>query len=519
MPKQQKNKSNGIELLDARLKRPQCKLGLSGICCRACLMGPCMVVDNSRSACGATQELVIAKNIVRFVAGGAAAHCGHAYHFLKFLHKQFPTNYIKKKAPAYLYKLWDKLQILPKIKFEHFKHISEALHETTMGVNADYKILLNRAVELGIVDGYYGMYLATELEDLCYGKPKIQQAKLNLGVIKPDKINIAVHGHEPMLAEALAKICMKNDINLVGVCCSGASILARHGIPMAGHVLMQEAVIATGLIDAFVVDVQCIMPSLADLAECYHTRIITTNKLCRMPNAIHLPVHNKADAIKIAKQIVEIARKNHANRILNTSVNINKSKPVNAVVGFSEYNIGVKQLTERILCKDIDGIIAVIGCVNPRIDEATRKQWINAYKTLSKRYIILTTGCMAFEFGKAGLLDGKRFFHLGSCVNNARIAEIFKRIAAKARRKITDMPFLVSAPMPITEKSIAIGHFFAALGVDVHFGFPFMFESNKHIQHYYEQLLKRAFDSKIFLMQNPKELVKRIMFEGLSATI
>jgi len=511
------------KFLKDRLLMQPCPIGLKGMCCKNCLMGPCRVMsDKIRGICGASEDLIVSRNILRFTAGGTAAHCGHAHHLLTYLKKSYPQNYIKKKAPKYLYKLWDNLGILPKIRLEHFKDISEALHLSTMGVDADYKDVLGWCLKLGIIDGYYGLYLATELEDKEFGKPKIKEAELNLNVIKPDKVNIAVHGHEPIFAEALAHEVKKpenQDINLIGVCCTGASILARYGIPMAANFVLQEEVIATGMIEAMVVDVQCIMPSLSDLCECNHTHLITTNELCKMPNATHLPITNKAQAEKVAKLVIEIARRNKKFRKHNL-------KPLNGtpkkvVVGFTEHNFPIKprEIAKLIHNKKIKGVIAFVGCVNPRVNDQDKDSWISAIKTLSKNYIILTTGCIAFELGKQGLLDGKRIFHMGSCVNNSRVAEMFKKITEASstftyKKQMTNMPFLVSCPMPLSEKSLAIGMFFATLGVDVHFGYPFLVSSDTHITHFLEYLLRNKFKSKIFLETKPEVFLERVK-EGL----
>ena len=494
-------------LISERLKLEPCPIGKDGFCCKNCLMGPCRILTKEQQGvCGASQDLIVARNILRFVAGGTSAHCSHSYHLLNYLNKEYPKNYIEKKAPKYLYKLWDNLGIIPKIRFEHFKDISESLHLSTMGVNSDYKDIMKWCMKLGIIDGYYGMYLATELEDKKFGKTKIQEGKLNLFCLNPKKINIAVHGHEPMLAEILVKEIKKHkDINLVGICCTGSSILSRHKIPLAANFLLQENVVATGILDVMVVDTQCIMPSISDLCECYHTKLITTNELARIPNALHLSMKSEKDAKEIAKEIIKIAKENKKNRIKQT-IKLNK-KPNKIIVGFNEDNINTKELANKIKNKEIKGIIGVIGCTNPRTNI---NDWINVYKHLSKDYIILTTGCVGFEFGKNDLLDGKRFFHLGSCVNNSRIAEIFKKISEHLEKETTDLPFLISCPMPITEKSIAIGFFFASLGIDVHFGYNFMISSDSNVTRFLENTLRNEFKSKIFLDLNPNSLYNKI---------
>lgn len=520
------------KFLKDRLILEPCPIGLQGKCCKNCLVGPCRVLsDKILGVCGASEDLIVARNILRFTAGGTAAHCGHAHHLLDYLNKNYPNNYIKKKAPSYLYNLWDKMGILPKVRLEHFKEISEALHLTTMGVDADYKDVLSWCLKLGIIDGYYGLYLATELEDNKFGKPKIREAELNLNVIKQAKVNIAVHGHEPSFAEALAKEVQKPeniDINLIGVCCTGSALLARHGIPMAANFVLQEDVIATGLIEAMVVDVQCIMPSLENLCECYHTKLITTNELCKIPGATHMPIKNEKDAQEAAKKIIEIARQNKAMRknqptspkatsqqkqdFLN---NLSSQVSNKVVVGFTAENFPIpfEALAQQIQSGALKGIIAVVGCVNPRTN---KDQWISTFKELSKDYIILTSGCVAFEFGKQGLLDGKRIFHLGSCVNNARIAEIFKKIAEAASKlgqkqiQITDLPFLVSCPMPISEKALAIGMFFASLGVDIHFGYPFLVSSDSNVSSFLINVLQDQFRSRVILEVSPELFLQKI---------
>lgn len=487
-----------------------CPIGMKSQCCKNCLMGPCRLINrNDTGVCGANQDVVSARNILRFTAGGTAAHTGHALHMLNFLKKRFPKAYIEKNAPRYLIELWQQLGLMPRIKYEHFKDISEALHASTFGVNADYQELLKMAVRLGIIDGYLGLKLATELEDKEYGKPKIQKGRLDLGTIRKEKVNIAVHGHEPMLAEALVKEARRHkNISLIGVCCTGASLLSRYGIPLAGNVVLQEQIISSGMIDAIAVDLQCVMPSLADLCECFHTKFITTNPLARIPNALHLPVTNKKSAKQAAKKIIEIAIKNKRNR--KNALPIGKSmKKTGAIVGFDE-TISDK-LAEQLRSEEIKGIIAVIGCRNPRVKI---EPWLSIYKRLSRKYAILTTGCVGFEFGKAGMLDGKRFFHLGSCINNSRVAEIFRRIADKNKKRITEKPFLISAPAPLAEKCIAIGFFFAALGVDVHFGYPMLIKANSNVENFLASVLKRHFHSRIFLEENPGRLFK-VLNKGL----
>ncbi len=484
-----------MKLLGERIQStPPCPIGVDQLCCRNCLMGPCRLI-NTNGCCGASKELVIARNLLRVAAGGAAAHTGHALNVLNYLNKIFPKDYIEKKAPGYLQQLWKKLNIFPNHPQEE---ISQALHQTTMGVDSDWQHILLSCLKIGIVDGYYGLTLATELEDKILGKPKPKQSFMNLGVISETQTNIAVHGHDPLLP---AKIVQhKGNTNVVGVCCTGAELLSRYGIPLAASFPFSEAVIQTGAIEAMVVDVQCIMPSLADLSSCFHTKLITTHDIARIPGAIHLPF-NRNNADLQAKKIVNLAMQNRKNR---GRVNIPKTK-VPVWSGWTADNMPTKEIKEDLKTGKVKGVVAFVGCANPRVEI---EPWIALAKRLTdNNYLLLATGCMGYELGKRGFLKEKgKVYHLGSCVNNSRVAEVFEKLA---HGKLTDEQFLVSAPAPITEKAISIGLFFTALGVSSHFGYPFTLEDSK-IHSFLKTAFKEQFNSKIFIEQNPSNLWKEI---------
>ncbi len=74
-------------------------------------------------------------------------------------------------------------------------------------------------------------------------------------------------------------------IKLAGMCCTANEVLMRHGVPVAGNFLQQELAIVTGAVDAMVVDVQCEMQALANVAKCYHTKLITTDDRAKIEGA------------------------------------------------------------------------------------------------------------------------------------------------------------------------------------------------------------------------------------------
>ena len=77
----------GVEtIFDRALTMKQCNIGMQGICCKNCAMGPCRLPlpkggiegeDTRKGLCGATPNTIAARNFIRMIAGGAAAHSDH----------------------------------------------------------------------------------------------------------------------------------------------------------------------------------------------------------------------------------------------------------------------------------------------------------------------------------------------------------------------------------------------------------------------------------------------------------
>ncbi len=84
------------------------------------------------------------------------------------------------------------------------------MHRTTNGVDADAVNILLGAIKCAISD-YTGMYLATDLSDILFGTPTPVMARANLGVLKQDAINVAVHGHNPVLSEVIVAQAMAHE--------------------------------------------------------------------------------------------------------------------------------------------------------------------------------------------------------------------------------------------------------------------------------------------------------------------
>ena len=413
-----------------------------------------------------------------------------------------------KRAPKPLYERWKKLGELPR---NIDREVVEIMHRTHIGVDQDYKNLVKQCTRAALADGWGGSMLATDLQDVLFGTPYPLQSEANLGIMKEDHVNIIVHGHEPVLSEMIvaasqsqkmleyAKSKGAQGIQLGGICCTSNEILQRHGVPAAGTFLQQELPIITGACDAMVVDIQCIFQNLANVAKCFHTKLITTHPIARMEqdNVLHIEFdehHAKEDA----ERIVKIAIDNFQNR--RAEVMIPKHKATQ-IAGFGvesiEYNLGgmfrgsYYTLNDNIINGRIRGIAGVVGCNNARTKH--NEGHITVVKELIKNdVIVLTTGCNGIACAMEGLLTPETaqvfcgsglaevcetvgippVLHLGSCVDNSRIllaaTEVVK--AGGLGNDIRDLPAAGSAPEWMSEKAISIGHYFVASGVYTVFG-------------------------------------------------
>ena len=98
----------GADTWQLRVKNqtPHCKFGEQGVCCRICAMGPCRITPKApRGICGCDAAGIVARNFVRFTAGGASAHSDHGREICHTLHTVSPDGAYKVKDPAKLIRI------------------------------------------------------------------------------------------------------------------------------------------------------------------------------------------------------------------------------------------------------------------------------------------------------------------------------------------------------------------------------------------------------------------------------
>ena len=596
-----KAKRDGVDTCFDRLdtQRNQCAFGKSGVCCRICYMGPCRITKTSPlGVCGANADTVVARNFLRETAAGTAAHSDHARHLVLLLGKianskggdyrikdetalrsaakkykieeagreahevakDLATLFLEEftaqehalktpsLAPLKRQSIWNNRGVLPK---GIDRTVVESLHRTHIGVDHDYRNLLMQVFTTSLADGWGGSRIATIVSDILFGTPSPVRSDSNLGVLGKDTVNIIVHGHEPELSEMLAvavrqpgivdyaKKAGASGITLAGICCTANEILLRHGIPVAGNFLQQELAIVTGAVEMMIIDVQCCMPSLPEVARAYHTEIVSTANIAKTEGAAHFAFKEDA-ALASAANLVKRAIDNYKRRDPHKVAIPAVSKPL--IAGFSveaiKYMLGgtfrgsFRPLNDAIIQGRIKGVAGIVGCNNP-------KSKMDAYTNELTRLLIkndvlvLKTGCAAIASAKAGMLmpeaalaeagSGLRevcdavgmppVLHMGSCVDNSRILEAAAEIVLEGGLgdDLSQLPAVGIAPEWMSEKAVAIACYFVASGIDVILGRPFRTSGSENVDSFLTEETRALFGASFHVCENARKAFDETM--------
>lgn len=188
-----------------------CNIGSAGMCCKLCGMGPCRLTkDGQTGVCGATIDTIQARNLIRAIAAGGAAHSDHGRDMaftLKAVANGEAEGYIIRdvaklrtvaskygipidkrspeeiandladlyiaqfgqqrgelapviRAPKKRQQIWREQGVVPR---GVDREVVEALHRTHIGDDQDPEHILNHAIRVGLADGWGGSMIATDV--------------------------------------------------------------------------------------------------------------------------------------------------------------------------------------------------------------------------------------------------------------------------------------------------------------------------------------------------------------------
>lgn len=548
---------------DRAEKLKPCPTGARGACCKHCHMGPCRFVQSSeervgKGVCGATLATVVSRNFLRMAVAGAAARADQARDMafkllgvangeirdlgiadggkLQKIAKAFEIEFAGKsiydvarevadcfiddfgrqkgsvsfikRVPGKTRRRWEEWGISPK---GIDREITEAMFRTNVGVDHEPESLLLSALRVSLADGWGSSMIATDIADVLFGAPRPLNTDSGFGIFTEDKVNLIFIGHEPTLAKALSDAASEPDMieyarskGAEGITLGGI-YSSRFDISSAGGFTNQELCIMTGLIDAITVDSGCVMPTLVEVANSFHTKIITTSEKAHLPGSFHMQfdVHSAGE---ITREIIRLAIDNYQNRP-GTGEKITEENSMRAGF-FREYSEdglpggALRRLNDAIGKGKIRGMAGLVGYDNPRVQATGIHQYL-AGELIADDVLVFSSGCVSdacavsgylnpdIALGKAG--PGLReackeigippILHLGSSVDSVRILTIISALADEGypSDEIGEMPCIIVAPEWFTEKEITLGCYFAASGVPVILGGTSPIEASEEV--------------------------------------
>jgi len=534
-------------------QKPHCAFGMAGVCCKNCAMGPCKITKKSpRGTCGADADLIVARNMLRHMGSAIAGHGGRGREsmlalklaaegkidlpiegvakvlatakafgletegkttpelaneladiLLEDLSRTVPGKHktIQALASPERIKVWEDLNIMP---ISAYHELFEAMHRTGTGTDGDWRNIMKQFDRCGLAFSWSSVLGSAIATDSLFGLPVRSQTKVNLGALKKGYVNIAIHGHSPLLVQAIVKLGNSQafhdlakekgalGIQFYGICCSGLSAMYRYGgvIPLS-NAAGAELVLGTGALDLWVADVQDVFPGIMSVAKCVRTTVVTTNDATRLPDAEHYGFDhhhsNIGETDALARTILNRAIESFLER-RDVPVFIPQYE-VEAEIGFSAENITsyygghLTTILEALKSGKIRGIVNLVGCNNPRIiyEKAIAEV---ADILLENDVLILANGCASFPLLKLGFCTPKAtlkagiglqeflgedlppVWHMGECIDNSRASALFKGIAGGVSLSLKDLPFAFVSPEWSNEKGIGAALSFRLLGIN-----------------------------------------------------
>jgi len=415
-----------------------------------------------------------------------------------------PSKIVEALAPPERKEVWRKLNTFPGgIYGEMMLSTSSCL----TNIDGYYVSLALKAMRLGVAMAYQSQIVNEFCQDILFNVPKPHKMRVNLGVLDPDYVNVLPNGHEPFLGFAMVQVARKQEwqekakavgakgLRIIANIETGQEMIQRWEMDdvfygFTGNWIMQEAILASGCIDAFVCDMNCSMPIDPLYAEKYKFKLIPVSEVVAFEGITERLDYIPEKAEEQAKKLLQMAIDNFKERRANiepiTGLDMNE-----AIVGFSTESIvaalggSIEPLLGAIKDGTIRGVAGLVSCTTLR-DYGQDVHTINIAKELIKRdVLVLSMGCGNGALQVAGLcsLEAKDLagsglktlcqklsippvLSYGTCTDTGRIADLIGVISkALGGVAIPDLPIVAAAPEYMEQKATIDAIFALAFGL------------------------------------------------------
>jgi len=204
---------------------------------------------------------------------------------------------------------------------------------------------------------------------------------------------------------------------------------------------------------------------------------------------------------------------------------------INYMLGGS-YRASFRPLNDAIMSGRIRGVVADVGCNNPRVTQDKSHTWL-VREFLKNDVLVVQTGCGALAAGKMGYLTGEAaleyagpglrevceatgmppVLHMGSCVDNTRILTVLTQMAQEGGLgdDISDIPAVGLAPEWMSEKALAIGAYAAASGACVIFGIESPVEYSEEVTRVMDKVWEKELGGRMIFASDDETMFRETL--------
>jgi len=418
----------------------------------------------------------------------------------------FDSIMVEAFAPKKRIEIWKKTDLYPS-GVQH--EIENCIASCLTNVDGDYVSLARKALRLGLATIYTAQIGLEMTQDILFGTPMPHEVEVDLGIMDPDYVNIAFNGHQPWIGVAtllkareekyqeMARKAGAKGLRVVGSIETGQELLQRFTtddvfVGLMGNWLAIEPFLATGTVDALVMEENCSPPAIDQYAEKYQVALISVSTIIGVPGVQHEMPYYPAKADEMAEKCIDIAIENFKKRHGKIKPMVPKHK-TKAIAGFSSEAVlnavgnDIGKLVDVIAQGKIKGVVALANCSTLRNGP---HDWntVNLAKELIKRDILIVAGgCGNHGLEVAGLcnLDAIQFageglkevctrlgippvLSFGTCTDTGRISMLVTALADYLDVDISDLPIAITAPEWMEQKATIDGIFGVAYGAYTH---------------------------------------------------
>ncbi|OCL26353.1 carbon-monoxide dehydrogenase catalytic subunit [Orenia metallireducens] len=411
-------------------------------------------------------------------------------------------------APAKRKELWRKLGLFPG---GGYSEVAYSQTQCMTNFNSDPIEFLLRSVRLGVANEYQGLFLLDILQEILMGTQEITEKKQNMGLLDENMINVVTNGHMPLLAHVAIDLASSDEwqqkakdagakgIQILGHVCEGQQLMNYEGTHnqkgyggQEGEWLSQEYLLATGVVDMFMFDYNCTVPTMPLFAKKFGTKLLSTHPVIKLQGTETLdfvPEKMKEQAEKALNKAIEsFKERKGSNR--ETYIPPHTS---DCTVGFSTESVkealggDFKPLIDQIANGNIKGIATIVGCTTARYGQGGSNIFKITKGLIENDILVLSGGCTSAVMEYTGLTNPKAaeecgeglkavckqlgippVLSYGACVDIGKMTQTAKEIADTLEVDTNKLPLVIGAPEYLEQKAVADACTAVALGWLVH---------------------------------------------------